>query len=182
MVDKEMYQCLVRRLIYLFYTRPDIASVVSVISQFMHSSKEVHLQAANQVPQYLKGSPGKGILFKRNLGLVLEVYTNADYAGFVVDRRSITGYYTFLSENLVTWRSKKQSLVARSSIETEFCTMSQGVCELLWMKIILEYLKIKWDDPMKLYYNNKFAINIAHNLVQHDRTKHIEIDILLRRN
>ncbi|RVW74159.1 putative lysine-specific demethylase ELF6 [Vitis vinifera] len=57
----------------------------------MHSSKEVHLQAANQVPQYLKGSPGKGILFKRNLGLVLEVYTNADYAGFVVDRRSITG-------------------------------------------------------------------------------------------
>jgi len=52
--------------------------------------------------------------------------------------------------------------------------MAQGICELLWLKIILEDLKIRWDKPMKLYYDNKYAISIAHNLVQHDRTKHIE--------
>ena len=63
-VDREMYQHLVGRLIYLSHTRPNIAYIVSVISQFMQSSKEVHLQAVNKVLQYLKGSPGKGILFK----------------------------------------------------------------------------------------------------------------------
>lgn len=175
-VDKEMYQRLVGRLIYLSHTRPDIAYAVSVISQFMHSPKEAHLQVAYRVLQYLKGTPGKGILFKRNGGLVLEAYTDADYAGSIIDRRSTSGYCTFLGGNLVTWRSKKQNVVARSSAEAEFRAMAQGVCELLWLKIVLEDLKIKWDGPMRLYCDNKSAISIAHNPVQHDRTKHIEID------
>ena len=175
-VDKEMYQRLVGRLIYLSHTRPNIAYAMSVISQFMHSPKEAHLQAAYRVLQYLKGATGKGILFKRNGGLVLEAYTDADYAGSIVDRRSTSGYCTFLGGNLVTWRSKKQNVVARSSAEAEFRTMAQGVCELLWLKIVLEDLKIKWDGPMRLYCDNKSTINIAHNPVQHDRTKHIEID------
>ena len=67
-------------------------------------------------------------------------------------------------------------MVARSSVEAEFRAMATGVCELLWVKIILEYLKVKWSKPMKLYCDNKLAINIAHNPVQHDQTKHIEID------
>ncbi|KAI3447048.1 hypothetical protein Pfo_003713, partial [Paulownia fortunei] len=86
------------------------------------------------------------------------------------------GYCTFLGGNLVTWRSKKQNVVARSSAEAEFRAMAQGVCELLWFKFILEDLNIRWDGPMRLYCDNKSAINIAHNPVQHDRTKHIEID------
>ena len=94
----------------------------------------------------------------------------------MVDKKSTIGYYTFLGENLVTWRSKKQSLVARSSTEAKFRTMAQGVCELLCLKIVLEDLKIKWDGPMRLYCDNKSAINIAHNSVQHDRMKHIKID------
>lgn len=76
----------------------------------------------------------------------------------------------------MTWKSKKQSVVARSSAETEFRAMAQGICELLWLKIILEDLRIKSDEPMRLYCDNKSAISIAHNPVQHDRTKHIEID------
>ena len=107
-----MYQRLVGRLIYPSHTRPDIAYVVSVISQFMHSPKEAHLQAAYRVLQYLKGALGKGILFKRNGGLVLEAYTNVDYAGSIVDIRSTSGYCTFLGGNLVIWTSKKQNVVA----------------------------------------------------------------------
>ena len=76
----------------------------------------------------------------------------------------------------MTWRSKKQNVVARSSAEAEFRAMAQGVCELLWLKIILEDLKIRWDGPMRLYCDNKSTISIAHNPIQHDRTKHIEVD------
>ena len=76
----------------------------------------------------------------------------------------------------MTWRSKKQNVVAHSSAEAEFRAMAQGICELLWLKIILEDLKIKWEGPMKLYCDNKSAISIAHNPVQYDQTKHIEVD------
>nr|KYP46112.1 Retrovirus-related Pol polyprotein from transposon TNT 1-94 [Cajanus cajan] len=175
-VDKEVYQRLVGRLIYLSHTRPDVAFAVSLVSQFMHQPKEVHLQAALRIVQYLKGTPGKGILFKQNGNVNLEAYTDADYARSIVDRRSTTGYCTFLGGNLVTWKSKKQSVVAKSSAEAEFRAMAQGICELLWLKIILEDLRIKSDEPMRLYCDNKSVISIAHNPVQHDRTKHIEVD------
>ncbi|KAE8725655.1 GTP-binding protein [Hibiscus syriacus] len=125
---------------------------------------------------YPSNTPGRGILFKRGGNLTLEAYTDADYAGSVVDRRSTSGYCTFLGGNLVTWRSKKQNVVARSSVEVEFRAMSLGICELLWLKIILEDLKIKWEGPLKLYCGNKSTINIAYNPVQHDRTKHVEVD------
>ena len=124
----------------------------------------------------MKGNPGKGILFNKNDNLTLEAYTDTDYAGSLVDKRSTTGYCTFLGGNLVTWRSKKQNVVARSSAESEFRAIAQGLCELLWLKIILDDLRVKWEYPMKLYSDNKSAINIAHNPIQHDRTKHIEID------
>ena len=67
-------------------------------------------------------------------------------------------------------------MVARSFVESEFRAIAQGLCELLWLKMILDDLRIKWDDPMKLYCDNKSAINIAHNPKQHDRTKNIEVD------
>ena len=75
----------------------------------------------------------------------------------------------------MTWKNKKQNVVVRSSAEAEFRAMAQGVCELLWLKIILEGLKIKWEGPMRLYCDKKFTISIAHNPV-HDCTKHIEVD------
>ncbi|RVW27180.1 Retrovirus-related Pol polyprotein from transposon RE1 [Vitis vinifera] len=142
----------------------------------MHDPREPHLQAAYRVLHYLKGNPGKGILFKNNNTLALEANTEANYADSLVDRRSTIGYCTFLGGNLVTWRSKKQNVVARSSVESEFRAIAQGLCELLWLKIILDDLRIKWDGLMKLYCDNKSTINIAHNSIQHDRTKHIEID------
>lgn len=175
-VDRGVYQRLVGKLIYLSHTRPDIAYAVSAVSQFMHSPKEIHLAAVYRILRYLKSTPGKGILFRKNEKMELEAYTDADWAGSVIDRRSTSGYCIFLGGNLVTWRSKKQSVVARSSAEAEFRAMAHGICELLWLKIILTDLGIKWEGTMKLYCDNKSAINIAHNPVQHDRTKHVEVD------
>jgi hypothetical protein len=175
-VDRGSYQRLVGRLIYLSHTRPDIAYAVSVVSQFMHNPKETHLRAVNRILRYLKGSPGRGVLFRKRDSLTLESYTDADYGGSRIDGRSTSGYCTFLGGNLVTWRSKKQNVVARSSAEAEFRSMALGICELLWLKIILNDLKVKWESPMRLFCDNKSTIAIAHDPVQHDRTKHIEID------
>ncbi|KAJ7954402.1 Retrovirus-related Pol polyprotein from transposon TNT 1-94 [Quillaja saponaria] len=101
--------------------------------------------------------------------------------GEYVDREILTtgstsGYCTFVGGNLVSWRSKKQTVVSRSSAEAEYRAMAHGTCELLWLKKLMEELRLSWEKPLLLYCDNTAAINIAHNPVQHDRTKHIEID------
>ncbi|CAL8115745.1 unnamed protein product [Prunus armeniaca] len=139
--DKECYQRLVGKLIYLSHTRPDIAYVVSV---YGHTD--------------------------------VEGYTDADWVGSVTDRRSTSGYFTFVGGNLVTWRSKKHKVVSRSSAKAEYRGMAQGVCKLLWLRRLLRDLGFGPQKPMDLYCDNKAAIAIAHNPVQHDRTKHVEVD------
>ena len=164
-MDQKKYQLLVGRLSYLAHSRPDIAYSMSVINQFMHDPREIHLQAVYRVLHYLKAHPGKGILFKKTSYISLAIYTDANFARSPLDRRSTIGYCTFLGGNLVSWRSKKQNVVARSSAETEFRAMIAGVCKLLWVKIILEDLKVQWSQLMKLYCDNKSTINITHYLV-----------------
>ncbi|CAN6697200.1 unnamed protein product [Malus baccata var. baccata] len=173
---KEQYQRLVGRLIYLSYTRPDIAYAVSVISQFLNSYSEAHMDAVTSILSYLKMAPGRGLVFSKNGHLNVERYTDADWAGFITDRQSTFGYFTFVGGNLVTWRSKKQNVVARSTAEAEFRDMSYDVCELLWLEKLLRDLGFKPKGAMKLHCDNKAAIEIAYNPVQHDRTKHVEID------
>jgi len=94
----------------------------------------------------------------------------------VKDRRSTLGYCTFVGCNLVTWRSKKQNVVVRSSAEAEFRAMVLGICEVLWIRGLLKDLGLELNEPVKIYCDNKVAISIAHNPVQHDRTKHVEVD------
>ncbi|CAN6708602.1 unnamed protein product [Malus baccata var. baccata] len=106
----------------------------------------------------------------------VEGYTDADWAGSMDDMRLTSGYFTFVGDNLVTWRSKKQNVVARSSAEAEYRGMALGICEILWLKLLLRDLGIKHDHHMNLFCDNKAAHDIAHNLVQHDRTKHVEVD------
>ena len=103
----------------------------------MHDPRERHLQAVNRIIQYLKSSPGKGLLFKKEKNLSMKLYTDANYAESIVDRRSTTGYCMFLGGNLVTWKSKKQNVVARSSAEAKFRAMAQGVYELLVVYIFV---------------------------------------------
>ena len=75
----------------------------------------------------------------------------------------------------MTWRSKKQPVVTRSSVEAELQALAQGIRELLWLKRIMDELSLQNENPMLLYYDNKSAIGIAHNPTHHDRTKHIEV-------
>jgi len=134
------------------------------------------MEVVYRILRYLKSSLGKGLLFSPHDHLKIEAYTHANWAGSITIRRYTSGYCTFVGGNLVTWRSKKQSVVARSSAEAEFRAMAQGVCETLWFKILLMEVGFDSKDSMRLYCDNKAAISIVRNPVQHDRTKHVEID------
>ncbi|CAJ2671969.1 unnamed protein product [Trifolium pratense] len=125
-VDTGRYQRLVGKLIYLSHTRPDIAFSVSVVSQFMHSPFEEHLEAVYRILRYLKATPRKGLFFRKTNERNVSIFTDADWAGSITDRRSTSGYCAYVWGNLVTWRSKKQGVVARSSAEAEFRAMAQG--------------------------------------------------------
>lgn len=136
-MDKESYQRLVGRLLYLCHTQPDIAFAVSVVSRYMHEPRSGHLDAVHRILRYLKGSPGKGLLFKSYGHLVVDCYCDADWASCLDDRRSTSGYCVFVGRNLVSWRSKKQPGVSKSTAEAniEPCPRDRVRCcgpEIYW--------------------------------------------------
>ena len=175
--DRPRYQRIVGCLIYLSHTRPDVAYAVSVVSQFMHNLSVDHMDAVVRILRYLKSAPGREVMFS-NHNNILEVcgFTGADWARNITDQRSTSVYFTFVGGNLVTWKSKKQKVVARSSVEAEYRDMAQGVWELLWLRNLLQDLGIKPKCVMQLYCNNKATIDISQNPVQHDRTKHVKVN------
>ena len=103
------------------------------------------------------------------------MFTDADWAGSIIDIKSICRYCTYVWENLVTWISKKQMLWPEV-LQTEYRAMENGVCELLWIQRVLKDLNKETKLPIKLFCDNKAAISIARNPMQHDMTKHIEVD------
>lgn len=105
--EKERYQRMVGKLIYLSHTRPDIAYVVGVVSQFIQQPQKAHMEAVLRIIRYLKGTAGHGVLFQSNGHLETLLYTDADWASDKGDRRSTSEYFTLVGGNLVTWRSKK---------------------------------------------------------------------------
>ncbi|XP_068322539.1 uncharacterized mitochondrial protein AtMg00810-like [Pyrus communis] len=170
------YQRLVGKLIYLTITRPDIAYSVSIASQFMHFPTMEHFNLVKRLLRYLKGSIGRGIIMKKNESTEITGYCDADWAGNSIDRKSTTGYCTFVGGNLVTWKSKKQAVVARSSTEVEYRAMASTACELIWLKGLLCDLGVSTTQSMSLFCDNQATIHIASNPVFHERTKHIEVD------
>ena len=182
LADASYYQKLVGKLIYLTITRPDLTYSVSLISQFMHSPTVYHLSIVKRILRYLKGTISRGILMCKNEHFKIEGYSDSDWAGNALDRRSTTGYCTFVGGNLVTWKSKKKSVVARSSAEAEYRAMASIACELIWLKALLQDLGIKHSSPIPLHCDNQAAMHIAANPVFHERTKHIEVDCHFIRN
>ncbi|RVW38703.1 Retrovirus-related Pol polyprotein from transposon RE1 [Vitis vinifera] len=162
-IDSGRYQHLVGKLIYLSYTRPDIAFAVSWVSQIMHAPAEEHMVAVYRILKYLKGTLGRGLFFGKNGEGSIEAYIDVDWAGAIDDRKSTSGYCTFVWGNLVTWRSKKQTVIARSIAKVELRSVAHGICEVLWLQIFLEELEVMVKLPLRIYCDNKAAINISHN-------------------
>jgi len=174
--DPTSYQRLIGRLLYLTTTRPDISFVVQCLSQFMHSPKASHMEAALRLVRYLKSAPGLGILMLSVGGTELKVFCDADWGACINSRRSITGYLVQYGGSPISWKSKKQVTVSRSSAEAEYRAMASTAAEIVWIVGLFEELGVKITLPVPLYSNNTSALQIAANPVFHERTKHIDID------
>nr|XP_043619606.1 uncharacterized mitochondrial protein AtMg00810-like [Erigeron canadensis] len=175
-VDANQYRRLIGRLLYLQATRPDITYAVNVLSQFVADPRSVHLEAANRVLRYLKATPGQGILLTRVGDPVLTAYCDSDSLGCPYTRRSRTGYILLLGGSPISWKTKKQSVVSRSSAEAEYRAMASTVSEVLWVRWLLTELQVPVPSATSLFCDNQAARHIANNPVFHERTKHVEMD------
>ncbi|KAI3441040.1 Protein kinase domain-containing protein [Psidium guajava] len=174
--EPERYRRLVGKLNYLTMTRPDVAFLVSVVSQFMADPRVPHWEAALRIVKYLKKDPGKGVIYQNHGHSRIEAFCDADWAGSPADRRSTSGFTIFMGGNLVSWKSKKQDVVARSSCEAEYRSMASTTAEIMWLQQLLTEIGYSIDCPSKLWCDNQSALHIRDNPVFHERTKHIEVD------
>ncbi|XP_042983205.1 uncharacterized mitochondrial protein AtMg00810-like [Carya illinoinensis] len=128
--DPHLYRSVVGSLQYLSFTRPDISFAVNKVCQYMHNPKIPHWQAVKRILRYLKLTSNFGLYFSKSSPLTLSAFSDADWAGCPDDRKSIGGFCIFFGNNLVSWGSKKQPTIARSSTEAEYKAVANTTCEL----------------------------------------------------
>ena len=174
--DPEHYRKIVGKLNFLSHTRPDLSFSVQTLSQFMHQPRMHHVQALNHVLRYVSHTMGQGIILNATYNLILTTYSDSDWASCPNTRRSVTGYILLLGESPVSWKSKKQSTISKSSSEAEYRAMASASSETTWLVSLLTELGVTNLKPVTLYCDNQSAIHIGNNPVFHERTKHIEID------
>ncbi|XP_071712478.1 uncharacterized mitochondrial protein AtMg00810-like [Rutidosis leptorrhynchoides] len=162
---------------YLTFTRPDISYAVQQICLHMHDPKECHMQALRRILKYVRGTVSHGLHLTKSLLSSLVSYTDADWGGCPDTRRSTSGYCVFLGGNLVSWSAKRQPTVSRSSAEAEYRGVANVVSESCWLRNILLELRCPLSKATIVFCDNVSAIFLSRNPVQHQRTKHIEMDI-----
>jgi len=175
--DPTHYRSLTGALQYLTFTRPDIAYAVQQVCLHMHDPREPHLSAVKRILRYLQGTLSHGLHLQPSTPSELVVYTDADWAGCPDTRRSTSGYAVFLGANLVSWSSKRQNTVSRSSAEAEYRAVANGVAETCWLHQLLQELHAPLPQSTLVYCDNVSAVYLSTNPVQHQRTKHVEIDL-----
>nr|CAB3451012.1 unnamed protein product [Digitaria exilis] len=162
--DPTAYRSLAGALQYLTFTRPDIAYAA-------------HLAVLKRLLRYVRGTVDCGLTLHLSPSTELVVYTDADWAGCPDTRRSTSGYAVFLGCNLVSWSSKRQPVVSRSSAEAEYRAVANGVAEASWLRQLLAELHSPLTKSTLVYCDNVSAVYLCTNPVQHQRTKHVEIDL-----
>jgi hypothetical protein len=175
--DPSTYRSIVGSLQYLSLTRPDLAFAVNKVCQYMSHPTEDHWSAVKRILRYLKHTIHHGLLLHRTTTFSLQAFSDADWASCPDDRRSTTGYCIYLGRNLISWSSRKQRTVSRSSTESEYRAIAHASTEILWLQSLLTELGMKSTIPPVLWCDNIGATYLTANPLFHARTKHIEIDV-----
>ena len=173
-VDQTLYRSMIGSLLYLTASRPDIMFSVCMCARFQANPKESHISAVKRILRYLKHTPSIGLWYPKGASFTLLGYSDSDFAGCRVDRKSTSGGCHLLGRSLVSWSSKKQNSVALSTAEAEYIAAGACCAQILYMKqSLLDYGVVL--DRIPLLCDNESAVKIANNPVQHSRTKHIDI-------
>jgi hypothetical protein len=173
-VDQKLYRSMIGSLLYLCASRPDIMLSVCMCARFQANPKDCHLVAVKRILRYLVHAENLGLWYPKGSLFYLLGYSDSDYAGCKVDRKSTTRTCQFLGRSLVSWSSKKQNCVALSTTEAEYIAAGACCAQLLWMKQTLRDFGCEFNK-IPLLCDNESAIKLENNLVQHSRTKHIDI-------
>jgi hypothetical protein len=175
--DPSLYRSLAGALQYLTLTRPDLWYVVQQVCLFMHDPRESHFQLIKRILRYVQGTSHLGLQLFKDPSRELVAYSDADWAGCPDTRKSTSGFGVFLGKNLVSWSSKRQNTASRSSAEAEYRAVANCVAESVWLCQLLLELHHPVTKATIIYCDNISATYMASNPVQHQRTKHIEIDL-----
>ena len=149
---------------------------VNLLLNLLRSTYFCSPQAASRILWYIKGSLGAEIFLPTDSNIHLKGFNDSNWAGCLDTRISPIGYAIYIGNSLISWKSKKQATVSRSSSEAEYRALASATCELQWLTFLLEEFKVHFQQPATLYCDNKSALHIAANPIFHERTKHIEID------
>ena len=172
-----LYRSTIGALQHLTMTRPDLSFSVNKLSQFLQAPTVAQWNACKRFLRYVKGTLSHGLFFKPAPFFALEGYSDADWASNLDDRKSVSGACIFLGGNLITWSSRKQKVVAKSSTEAEYRALSSAATDLVWIQNILTEIGVNLSQTPVLWSDNLGVQAFACNPVYHDRTKHIEIDV-----
>ncbi|XP_070015772.1 secreted RxLR effector protein 161-like [Nicotiana sylvestris] len=173
-VDPTFFKSLVGSLRYLTCTRPDILFAVGVVSRFMEASTSTHLKVTRRILRYLKGTIDFGLFYSSSSDFSLMGVCDSDYAGDIDDRKSTTGFVFFLRDSVISWSSKKQSIVTLSTCEAEYIAATSCTCHAIWLRRLLKELNLPQMEATEICIDNKSAQALAKNPVYHDRSKHID--------
>ncbi|GJY95275.1 hypothetical protein Tco_0511636 [Tanacetum coccineum] len=173
-VDVHLYRSMIGSLMYLTSSRPDIMFVVCACVRFQVTPKVSHLHVVKRIFRYLKGQPKLGLWYPKDSPFDLEAYTDNDYAGASLDRKSTTEGCQFLGSRLISWQCKKQTIVANSTTEAEYVAASSYCGQVLWIQNQMLDYGYNFMNT-KIFIDNESTICIVKNPVFHSKTKHIEI-------
>jgi transposase InsO family protein len=173
--DVNLYQQIVGSLIYLSNsTRPDIAYAVSYLARSMNAPTEENFSNAKRVLRYLKGSRNLSLNFN-NKNQDLFAYSDSSYAE-ENDRKSVGGYVTMIAGSPISWKSKKQSIIAQSSMEAEYIALAEAAKEVEWIrKLQREIFPKSTTTPTTIFEDNQSTINLSKNPIHSNRSKHIDV-------
>jgi hypothetical protein len=171
------YRSLDGALQFLTLTRPDISYAVQQIFLHMHAPRTPHLALVKRVLRYLRGTLDFGLALRASSSTSLMAYSDTDWAGCPDSHRSTSGYCVYYGDSLISWSSKRQNTVSRSSVEAEYRVVAPAIAECCWFRQLLQELRRPLTSATLVYCDNVSAIYMSSNPMQHRLTKHIEIDI-----